>query len=438
MITPLHSDTGSKVTPIRDTSAQDRPVDPRPKVLRRRYQLIGAAVGGLLLLIVLAVLVRNWIAAEVSVPRERVRIAEVKRGPFVRDISAQGTVVAAVSPTMFAAAAGTVHFLVQAGDVVKKEQPIATLESPELRNELEREQATLAALEIAVQRQGIDTRRQLLANQQASDLANVAIQAAERELHRADDSWDKKLISERDFEKARDDAAAARVNHKHAIETASLQKEGLEFELRARRLERDRQRLVVQELQRRVGDLSMKSPVNGIVGTLAVAERASVAQNSPLLTVVDLSAFEVEFLVPESYADDLGLGMDAEVTYATRKYAAKVSAVSPEVKQGQVTGRLRFSGDVPQGLRQNQRLSTRIVLESRDDVLKVQRGAFLDSGGGNVAYVVHDDIALRTAIRTGAASVSEVEILEGLSPGDQIIISNLGEFERVETVRLAD
>ena len=92
-------------------------------------------------------------------PIERVRIAEVTRGPFIRDISAQGTVVAAVSPTMFAAAPGTVHFLVQAGDVVKKDQPIATLESPELRNELEREQASLAGLEVAVQRQGIDTRR---------------------------------------------------------------------------------------------------------------------------------------------------------------------------------------------------------------------------------------------------------------------------------------
>ena len=99
----------------------------------------------------------------------------------------------------------------------------------------------------------------------------------------------------------------------------------------------------------------MKSPVDGIVGTLAVAERASVAQNAPLLTVVDLTAFEIEFQVPESYADDLGLGMDAEVTYAARKYAAKVSAVSPEVRQGQVTGRLRFSGETPQGLRQNQR-----------------------------------------------------------------------------------
>jgi HlyD family secretion protein len=440
MITPLHSDSGSKVKvmPMRDTSAQDRQIDPAPAQKRRRYQLIGAGAGALLLLIVLAVLIRNWISAEVTVPIERVRIAEVTRGPFVRDISAQGTVVAAISPTLFAVAPGTVHYLVQAGDVVKKDQPIASLESPELRNELQREQASLDGLEVAVQRQGIDTRRQLAANQQAIDLANVAIQAAEREMRRGEDSWQKHLISERDYEKSRDDAAAARVNHKHAIETAQLQKESLQFELRARRLERDRQRLVVQELQRRVGELSLKSPVNGIIGTLSVAERASVAQNAPLVTVVDLTAFEIEIQVPESYADDLGLGMEAEVTSGAKKYAAKVSAVSPEVRSGQVTGRLRFSGEVPQGLRQNQRLSTRIVLESRDDVLKVQRGAFLDTGGGRVAYVVQDDIAVRRPIRTGSTSVSEVEILEGLQPGDRIIISNLGEFERVETVRLAD
>lgn len=438
MISAVPSDGGPKVTRIRDTSAQDVAVDPRPRLLRHRYRIIGAAAGGLLLLVVIALLIRNWAAAEVSVPRARVRIAEVTRGPFIRDISAQGAVVAAVSPTMFSPATGTVSFLVQAGDVVKKGQPIATVESPELRNELEREQATLAGLEVAVQRQSIDTRRQLLTNQQTIDLANVSIQAAQREQRRAEDSWKQRLISERDLEKARDDAAAAAVNHQHAVETAGLQKESLEFELRARRLERDRQRLVVQDLQRRVGDLTIKSPVDGVVGTLAVNERANVAQNAPVITVVDLSGFEIEFQVPESYADDLGLGMQAEVTYATRKFAATVSAVSPEVKQGQVTGRLRFSAGTPQGLRQNQRLPARIVLESRDGVLKVARGPFLDSTGGRIAFAVRDGVATRTPIETGATSITEVEILKGLTEGDQIIVSNLGEFERVETVRLTD
>jgi HlyD family secretion protein len=427
-----------KVTRIRDTSAQDRPVDQAPRMRLRRYKLIGAGAGGLLLLVLVIVLVRSWMGAEVSVPRERVRIAEVTRGEFIRDVSAQGTVVAAVSPTLFAIAAGTVHYLVHAGDSVKTQQPIAQIDSPELRNELEREQATLAGLEVDVQRQSIDTRRQLLTNQQTIDLANVAIQAAQREERRAEDSWGKHLISERDYEKARDDAVAAAVNHKHAVQTAQLQKESLQFELSARRLERDRQRLVVEDLQRRVGDLEIKSPVDGIVGTLAVNERASVPQSAAVITVVDLSAFEVEFQVPETYADDLKVGMDAEITYGAKKYAATVNAVSPEVKQGQVTGRLRFSNDVPKGLRQNQRLSTRIVLEQRDGVLKVARGPFLDSGGGRIAYLVQDGIASKVSIQTGATSVSEVEILQGLAPGNQIIISNLGDFERVETVRLTN
>jgi HlyD family secretion protein len=69
-------------------------------------------------------------------------------------------------------------------------------------------------------------------------------------------------------------------------------------------------------------------------------------------------------------------------------------------------------------------------------VLKVPRGPFLDSGGGKLAYVLEDDVAVRHKIRTGSTSVSEVEILEGLAAGDRIIISNLGELERVERVKL--
>lgn len=427
-----------KVTSIRDTSAQDRPIDSAPLQSRRRYLIIGGAIAGALLLLVLIMMIRNWSAAEVSVPRDRVRIATVTRGQFVRDVSAQGTVVAAVSPTLYAPATGTVHFIVQAGDAVTRGQVIAQLDSPELRNELAREESSLASLEVAVQRQSIDTRRQLLTNQQAIDLANVNIQAADREQRRAEDSWAKRVISEREYEKARDEAAAAAVNHKHAIETASLQKESLQFELSARKLDRDRQQLMVQDLTRRVRDLDMNSPVDGIVGSLLVGERATVAQNAVVISVVDLSGFETEFTVPESYADDLALGMAAQINYAGRKYPAKVSAVSPEVKQGQVTGRLRFAGEIPQGLRQNQRVATRIVIESRDNVLKVPRGAFLDSGGGRVAFLVQGDIATRTAIETGGTSITEVELIKGVSEGDQLVISNVGEFERVKTVRLAD
>ena len=208
--------------------------------------------------------------------------------------------------------------------------------------------------------------------------------------------------------------------------------------MKTRNLERDRQRLLVTDLKRRVDQLAFRSPVDGMVGTLAVNQKGTVAENGTLLTVVDLSAFEVEFQMPESYADDIGIGMSAEANYGGKTYDATVTSISPEVRQNQVTGRMRFAGKVPPGLRQNQRVSARVVLESRPNVIKVQRGPFVDSGAGRVAYVVEDGLARRTPIKLGASSISEVEIASGLEAGDEIIISSTDTFDNAQVVRLTD
>jgi HlyD family secretion protein len=429
---------GGSSSGIRDTSAQDVAIDPAPARKRRQRILIASGAAALLLIAIAVPAFLRWFDAEISVPRERVRIATVTRGLFVRDTSAQGVVVAAVSPTLFSPAPGNVTYNVQAGDTVKKGQVLGTVSSPQLENELAREQATAESLEVAVARQAIETRKELLTNQQTKDNAEVSIRAAERELKRAEEAWQSRAISQRDYEKARDDLTTARLAHEHAIENASLEKESLEFELKTRRLERDRQKLLVQDLKRRVDELTLRSPVDGVVGTLAVNQKAAVAANAALISVVDLSAFEIEFQVPESYADDIGLGMQAEVAYGQENYAATVTAISPEVKQNQVTGRLRFAGVVPPGLRQNQRVSTRIVLESHENALTVQRGSFVDSGGGRVAYVVEDGLARRTPITLGASSIGAIEIASGLNEGDQIIISGTDTFGDAEIVRLTD
>src|SRR5690606_34137019 len=110
--------------------------------------------------------------------------------------------------------------------------------------------------------------------------------------------------------------------------------------------------------------------------------------------VVDLSRFEIEAQVPESYADDLGLGMAAEILVGNERYAGSVVAVSPEIVDNQVTSRIRFTAAMPPNIRQNQRLTTRILLEERPGVLMLARGQFLDSGGGRVAYVLDGDSVL--------------------------------------------
>jgi HlyD family secretion protein len=425
-------------TGMRGTDGQDRVIAPPTGWRHDRRVWIGA--GALLLvlaLVALTSLLKAWSSSDATVARERVRIATVTRGEFLSDVAAQATVVAAVSPTLYAPAAGTVTYARNAGDAVRKGDLLATVESPGLRNELEREQATLESLRVDLKRQEIDVGRKVLQGQQTSDMAGVAIRAAEREFARAEQAWAQKVISERDFQRASDELDEARLTHKHAVATAGLERESLEFELQTRRLQRDRQQLLVEDLGRRVGELEVRSPVDGVVGNLAVAQKASVAQDAALLTVVDLSALEIEFRVAESYAGMIAPGMASEVSFGGKTYAGEVSAISPEVRQGEVTGRVRLR-EVPPGLRQNQRVSVRILMDRRDDVLKVERGGFYEAGGGATAYVVKGDIAEQRPITTGAVSVREVEITGGLAEGEQVVISDTADFKNVPRVMLAD
>jgi HlyD family secretion protein len=438
-ITRIANPNRTSAPGMRSTDGQDRILEtPGNAWLRDKRVLITAAVALLLLgAMFLIWLLGAWARSDSTVSRDRLRIATVTRGEFLSDVAAQGTVVAAVSPTLYAPAAGTVTLTRNAGDAVKKGDLVATVDSPGLRNEFQRERATLDSLVVDLRRQEIEVRRKILQSQQTSDMAGVAIRAAEREFARAEQAWEQKVISARDYQRARDELDEAKLTHHHAVETAGLEKEGLEFELQTRRLQRDRQKLLVADLERRVGDLEVKSPVDGIVGTLAVTQKAAVQQDAAIVTVVDLSALEVEFRVAESYAGAIGLRMPAEVSLAGKTYAGEVTAMSPEVRQGEVTGRVRLK-ELPPGLRQNQRVSVRILMDERDDVLKVERGAFYEAEGGAFAYVVLDDVAERKPIRTGAVSVREIEITEGLAEGDQIVISDTDDFKNAARVLLAD
>jgi HlyD family secretion protein len=424
---------------MRSTDGQDRVLEAPGQAWRRDKRVLIAAALGLLVLggLLLTWLLGAWFSSEATVSRDRLRIATVTRGDFLSDVAAQGTVVAAVSPTLYAPAAGTVTLARNAGDAVKKGDLVATVDSPGLRNEYQRERATLESLVVDLRREEIEVRRKILQSQQTSDMAGVAIRAAEREFARAEQAWGQKVISARDYQRARDELDEAKLTHHHSVETAGLEKEGLEFELQTRRLQRERQQLLVADLERRVGELEVKSPVDGIVGTLAVTQKAAVQQDAALVTVVDLSALEVEFRVAESYAGAIGLRMPAEVSLGGKAYAGEVTSISPEVRQGEVTGRVRLK-ELPPGLRQNQRVSVRILMDERDGVLKVERGGFYEAGGGAYAYVVRDDVAERRPIRTGAVSVREIEITDGLKEGEQIVVSDTDDFNDAARVLLAN
>jgi HlyD family secretion protein len=420
-------------TMIRDTSSQDVLIKASAHRPARRWVIRLAAVAALFALV--AVGARRWLLSEHSVDSARVRIAEVVRGKLVRDIAADGRVVAANNPTLYAIAAGTVQLKVQAGDTVKRGQPLAEIASPELKSRLAQEQATLAGVEAEVGRADLVVQQGRATAQKTIDQALIDRQTAVRELQGFRQAFSVGAVPEIDVRRAEDSLKKAEIALAHARKDRDLQSRGLGFDLRTKRLGLDRQRAIAQEFERQVAALVIRSPVDGQVGQLLVAQHANVAANAPVLNVVDLTAFELEIRVPDSFARDLAIGMPAEISAGANKFKGRVRSVSPEVVSGEVASRVQFVGKKPDGLRQNQRLTARILLDEKADVLMVERGPFVEAGGH--AYFVVDGVAERRPLRTGAASLDAVEILSGARAGDRIVVSGADSFGDADRVRLA-
>jgi len=421
---------------IPEPVAMDRAVA-RPRRRRRRIALAVAAaavlVGGSL---AAAPLVRRWVQAERAVDSAGLRVAPVVVGDMDRDVAAQGRVVAALHPTLFSPAQGIVALAVKAGAPVRRGDVLATIASPELASRLAQERATLSSLESELGRNEIASRQARVKSKQDLDVLAVRHEAATRALRRTRDLGEQGVVPVSEVEKAQDDLAIAALELKNRRETSTLERDTQAFEGRTRRLAVERQRSVVGELERQNADLEVKAPFDGIVATVAVQDRDAVAANHALLTVVNLTALEIELELAENQAADVAPGTAALVAYAGRELPAKVVAISPEVRDSQVRGTVAFTGQAPAGLRQSERVSVRLLLDRRVHVLKLPRGPYLEVGGGRSVYVVADGMAVRRPVRIGVTSVSEVEIVGGLRAGERVVVSDTGGFEGAERVLL--
>jgi len=407
---------------------------------RRKWLLIAPAVLalGFLAFAYLQPSLTRWASASRSIDLSRLRIGQVSRGDLLRDVPAQGRIVAADHPTLVSPAQGVVSLTVKAGDVVHKGTRLARIASPELENQVAQERSTLASMQAELERLRIVNRQTELHNQQEINLLEVKLQAAKRALERARLLFEQRLGSQIDYQKAEDDVRVATLELEHARQTSLLARETMRFEAETKERALERQSLIVDELARKIVELVIVSPVEGLVSRVDVKDKDTVQPNQPLFSVVDLSRFEVEVQIPENYAGEISIGGAATILYEGTEYPGRVKSLSPEVEDSQVRGIVEFSQTAPPRLKENQRVSTRLILDSRSNVLKVQRGPFLESMAGRKAYVVKDGMARLRPITVGALSVTEVEITSGLAEGENIILSDLSFLEGAESLLLRD
>lgn len=416
-------------TTIASTNGQDR-IIPRAAGRARLLPKLGIALAVLLAgaVLIWAKGPAFWTAGR-SVPRAQLRTAVVTRGDLVRDIVVQGQVTASSFPTLYTPAEGNVTLAVRPGQQVVKDQVLATIDSPELLSRHRQAEFALEGARAELERLRINAREVNLDHRRVSDLSKLTYEASKRALRRAEVSHKEGLINKADLEKAQDDVAIAKLEYEDGLAAAVLKDEKVAFEVRNQQAQVRRSQLALEELERLVDGLRVRAPVDGLVGNVAVKEGERVAINQALLTVVDLSSFDIQVRIPEAYADDLSSGLATQITLEGKDFSGVLAHISPEVNGGVVVATIAFAGQEPAGLRQNQRVSARILLETKTNVLKLKRGAFLEDFGGSAAYVLKDKLALYQKISVGAMSISEIEIVAGLKEGDTVILSELGRFK---------
>lgn len=420
---------------IQGTSQQDHIIQRPAKSALRRY-LPGVVVAACTLVLSAALFQSMGESASLVLPRNQMQFATVQRGDLVRDIAVQGRIVAANAPTLYSQETGQLQLFKQPGETVTLGDLLATITSPALQNDLQQQQAVLAGMQSEAERSVLAAREQQLDIEQVMNNAQVNLLAARRELQRANQSIEMGVIRALDFDIAKDNLTKAELEFDHAKRKVELAKDKLAFEHSSRAQDIHRQQLVVDELQRKVAALNITAPVTGQLGNWLTEQQSHVLPGQALLTVIDLSQYEAELAVPESYARDLAAGQQVEVTIGNQQLSGAISTIAAEVRNNQVTARVRFTEADSTQLRQSQRLTARVILEHKSNVLKIARGDFVSSGGGRQAYQVQDNQALRKNIELGALSVQWVEVLSGATEGEQWVISNLSDFKDQQRVNL--
>jgi HlyD family secretion protein len=421
---------------IENTSSMDRVVAPGSGFTRARMIAAGVILAVLIGIAFAFPAIRRWSRADRAVDASTLSFGVVSRGDLVRDVSVQGRVVAALHPTLISPAQGVVTLRTKAGSVVRKGDILAVVDSPELRSSLEQSKAQLLSFRTDFERGKIAGSQSEARLRQAVSIAGVRLDAAKRGLHRADLLKNAGILSGPDYERAQDDVHVAELELAQAQREIGLNHETVDFDVRSRKLQVDRQQTATDEMQKRFDDLAIRAPFDGMVAAITVNEHDPVAANQAILTVVNLTSLELEITIPEEYAGDVKIGTALMIGYGNGDHAAHIISVSPEIVGNQITARAVPDTQWPAGLRQNQRVSARLVFESKRNVLKLPRGAFVEASGGRSAYVVDGSMASRRAITLGSIGASEVEILTGLREGDRVILSDTSPFGNANTLIL--
>jgi HlyD family secretion protein len=415
-------------------NSMDRPIEP-DVILRRRLRRIALAGGTL---VVAAV---GWRFAldgmRPSVSRERLRFGLVERAAVESTLDASGVVVPAAERSIASPVETRVlRILKRAGDPVRVGDPIVLLDTGASRLDLATLEDRIAqktaesqrvALQLAAQLSDLDAK----AESRTLDARMLEHRLAQREKLRADG-----LVSDEALEEARIEADKAAIEvrqlavaRKNAERVAAAQLDGVTLDIRI--LEKE-----AAEARRQLELATARADMDGVVAFVVSEEGATVRGGQAVARIARLDAFRVEGTISDIHAARLKSGMPARVEVAGRRLDGGVSTVLPAIEGGAAKFVVELADPSDPALRQNLRVDIHVVTDRREGVLSVPRGPFASGGVAQPVFVVEDRRLINRPVRVGLAGYERLEIIDGLTEGQTIVLSDMRDFAHLETVRL--
>jgi HlyD family secretion protein len=415
---------------------------PDQKRKRRRRQIF-FAMGGVLVLGLITAGLGKLKPAAPSVDRETLYFGKVDRGPMVRQVRGNGTLVPEQIRSITARHPGRVEeILVKVGAAVTAETILLKLSNPELEQAVFDAEWTLkgAEAELINLKVSLDSQRLNLEASAASAEANASKATMDAEVNQAlaKDGLVPQLTLRQSLATAKQLENLSRIEARRLA--ISAEAFGAQLAVQEARVQQLRAQLDLRRSQ--VANLEVRAGIDGVLQRLGTGELLQVGDQvgagSFIARVANPKRLMAEIKIPETQARDVELGQTAEIDTRNGKVSGTVVRIDPAATQGTVTVDVRLSGALPKGARPELSVDGIIELERLEDVLFVGRPVIgqSESTVGLFRVTENGREAVRTPVKLGRSSVSFIEVINGLNLGQEVILSDMSTWDAYDRVRL--
>ncbi len=410
---------------------------PRKAVKSRRRWYYGAAAIVALALVTLALARMEPAAPEVE--RATVWTDTVRRGDMLRQVRGPGTLVAEDIRWISALTQGRVESkLLQPGTTVKAGDILVTLSNPDVER-----QALEAQRQLTAAQSDLTTLRNNLQNSMLSQEAAVAqIQAqfndAQRQATSAEGLASQNMVSAQELARARDNAADLRTRVEVERKRLDFMKQSMRQQLAAQESQLTMLRRLAEFNQSQIASMQVRSVSDGVLQELPVELGQWVNSGATLAKVVQPTRLKAVLRIPETQAKDIVVGQRASIDTRNGIIPGRVIRMDPSAQNGTVAVDVALEGQLPRGARPDLSVDGTVDIERLRDVLYVGRPAYgqAESSVGLFKLAPGGREASRINVQLGRSSASTIQVVQGLQPGDIVILSDMSQYESADRVRL--